>query len=375
MKDTEFKNATFYQFITGFCLTLVCLWDHYALNVTGWEYYYPFKITVIGCFFLAAYLTHKRIISPVLSFELLVINITIYGFIGTLFLHPTYLFTFYQCLAANSLMNSAPLKRFSLLTTFIFVLSFASISFMPEPDFMKEGFSIKPHLHAFTFLFGVITTVIYWFFNRQRNIINTMNDKFSLIGKQSSFLLHELKSPLARLASTRDKVQDRDTDYILSIINGIESLVTSPVGFKHNFRPFEWRSIQEYLESEFKELCSQLNISFEINDFDGTNDGQITTLKLAIRNLVKNAIEAIRETNDSGKIVIEKNGQTIKVSNSCSKRSLNSNKFFSPFYSSKDSPENFGIGLHFVEYIIEAHEGKISVETDDKWTTFYLKFK
>ena len=48
-------------------------------------------------------------------------------------------------------------------------------------------------------------------------------------------------------------------------------------------------------------------------------------------------------------------------------------KIFDPFYSSKNSNFNWGMGLHYVREIVKSHLGSIRVESEDgKGSSFYI---
>ncbi|MHC1748807.1 MAG: sensor histidine kinase [Cellulosilyticaceae bacterium] len=96
-----------------------------------------------------------------------------------------------------------------------------------------------------------------------------------------------------------------------------------------------------------------------------------------IINLIQNSIEAmedetngviqlsIREQGGWGIIELKDNGSGISEENL--------NKIFTPFFSTKASMNNWGIGLAFCYKVITAHDGKITVESEiGKGTTFSI---
>ena len=49
------------------------------------------------------------------------------------------------------------------------------------------------------------------------------------------------------------------------------------------------------------------------------------------------------------------------------------NKIFEPFYSSKNSKSNWGLGLYYTKNIISKHRGSLKVESDFGYgTTFFI---
>ena len=359
------------HFCVGVILTLVCIWDHTALKVTGWAWYYPFKIFSIAMYFGPAWLLYKNKMSHSLAFDISTTWIYIYSYIGTLYLHPTYLFSFYEALTILCLVYSGNPWRYIVNTLLGVTLASLAIHTIPEPDFVKEGFSLKPHLQIVTVIFGVLGIIVYFLFNRQREKLAELTNRFASIGQQAAFLLHELKSPLARFLSKHETNENKDAEYIYSIIEGVELLVTKKKGVEQF--SFQWESIASYLREEFQETCSYYQITLTIEGLEGQGHGHRSTLKLALKNLVKNAIESIAASKSPGVITVVRKGEVIEVSNNgplISQEKLS--QMFTPFYSDKSTDRNFGIGLHFVESVVNAHKGEIKVLTDNSWNTFRI---
>lgn len=373
MNDNEAKGfATLLQWV-GFILILVVFWDIYGLKVSSWPYYYPYKIFVIGSYFIMAYLINRRKISPVMGFEISMVIYYLYSFIGTTYLHSTYIFAFFEGFVVFCFIYSGSPLRYSLLTILAFVLSIVSVQTMPEPDFVKEGQSIKHHLHVLLGVMALVTFLTYWLFSRQRKLIARMDQKFASIGRQSAFLLHELKSPLSRFMVRNSDKDNRDAEYILSIVDGVELLITKKENL--SLMKFDWKDIKSYLEDEFQETCKHYQIQFEIDGMEGECFGHRSTIKLALKNLIKNAVESIAHSNNKqGTIRVKCRGNIIEVSNNGSiitKEKIE--QLFKPFYSEKNSKTNYGIGLHFVESVVKAHDGTIGVHVEDGWSIFKIK--
>lgn len=376
MNEEENKRFVNLNYFVGSILALVCLWDIYGLKVSSWQYYYPFKISILSVYFGLAYLVSKKKISHNLAMDISCYSFYVYSYIGVRFLHSTYIFSFYEGLAVICVIYSASFLRYFTLTTFGLILAAFSIELMPEPDFIKAGHTIRVHLHIVNLIFGIITLFCYWFFNRQRRIINEMTHRFALIGRQASFLLHELKSPLARFMARNSEKENKDGDYIYSIIEGVEMLVTKKENFSYYFTHFNWAEIQSYLENEFALTCEQYKIPLQIEGFEGNGFGHKSTIKLALKNLIKNAIESVAHEPNNCSIRVNHKANVIEVSNSGPPINIEIiDKLFSPFYSEKKNEKNFGIGLYFVESVVKAHDGIIKLESKDGWNTFRINFK
>ncbi|WP_419765407.1 MAG: ATP-binding protein [Arcobacter sp.] len=91
-------------------------------------------------------------------------------------------------------------------------------------------------------------------------------------------------------------------------------------------------------------------------------------------NLISNAIHAMKT---SGKLEIStfenKDFQIVSIKdNGSGIKDEIKEKIFKPFFTTKKAGEGSGLGLDIVKKIIEAHEGKIEVQSDENGTTFTI---
>lgn len=99
--------------------------------------------------------------------------------------------------------------------------------------------------------------------------------------------------------------------------------------------------------------------------------------KEVIGNLIENAVEAIKNKED-GQVVISIREQgrwgVIELQdNGAGIEDENIGKIFTPFFSTKSSINNWGVGLAFCYRVIEAHDGKLTVESQvGEGTTFSI---
>ncbi|MBB6217278.1 signal transduction histidine kinase [Anaerosolibacter carboniphilus] len=83
-------------------------------------------------------------------------------------------------------------------------------------------------------------------------------------------------------------------------------------------------------------------------------------------NIIKNAVEAMQYTdkNLSIQLFIQKKWSIITISDSgCGMNSEQIDRLFIPFYSTKSSIKNWGVGLNYCYKIIHSHKGKIIVNS------------
>jgi signal transduction histidine kinase len=372
MTDDELKRFASLHYWVGSILLAVCYWDIFILKVSDLQLYYPYKVFTISVYVIVAYLVKKEKLKPLHGFDISCTTFYIYSYIGTTYLHSTYIFSFYEGLLIICFVYTGSFLRYSFLTLFGLILTVLSIQHMPEPEFIKQGYSLRPHLQILTVILGVLTFVVYWFFNRQRELLYKLDQKFASIGRQSTFLLHELKSPLSRFMMRNSEKENRDAEYILSIVEGVELLISKKENL--SFASFNWEDIRSYLEDEFHETCKHYKIKLVVSGLEGLGFGHRSTIKLALKNLIKNAVESIALEEKQGIIMVSRNENVVTVSNNGSvinKEKLD--QLFKPFYTEKNTKTNYGIGLHFVESVVKAHDGTIRVQVENGWNIFKIK--
>lgn len=95
----------------------------------------------------------------------------------------------------------------------------------------------------------------------------------------------------------------------------------------------------------------------------------VIQFKQVIINCIKNAQDAIKNIqNGRIEIVIKEKAGWIQIEikdNGVGIKKENMNNIFKPFFSTKSSVSNWGIGLAFCYRIISAHDGKIAVESEE----------
>ena len=97
-------------------------------------------------------------------------------------------------------------------------------------------------------------------------------------------------------------------------------------------------------------------------------------------NIIKNAIESLDQYKDRGMIKItatENDGfVTVSIANNGPKIPDEiKEKIFDKFYTTKARKNGSGLGLSIVRSVLEEHNAKITLESDDSLTTFHVRFK
>ena len=191
-------------------------------------------------------------------------------------------------------------------------------------------------------------------------------------------IAHQIRNPCAiilanaRIAQSDKDISEKVYRSLESVVNGakyIESRLDEFVEFSKplilKYKELSLNQLAREVESIVNENCRikriRLASHFDANIILTKADRQ--QLLLAILNVVLNAIESItesgtislrcREAEPNDELIVEDNGIGIHP------RDLP--EVFSPFYSTKQG--GLGIGLAVAKRIIEAHKGKISLES------------
>lgn len=371
MNDNERNRfVALHVFLANILLALT-FWEIASLpRMTGAIYYF-LKFLGIGSYYLLSFLIYKEKLKPSRAFNISCVVFFLYSYASVITINPLYILAFYGGFVLFSLFYTDTLKRYLLNTFFGFALAFLSIKTMARPEFIEAGYEIDGPLLGITFVFFVLSLITFWLVNRQREIIFQKDQKFAVLGRQSAFLLHELKSPLSRFLS-RAEGNNRDADNILSIIEGVELLVTRRENL--HLGKLDWSYVGNSLQEEFRPVCDIYKIKLELSGFEGEGQGHRSTILLALKNLIKNAVEAIAASGEEGAIRVNRSGNTIEVSNNGSVISKDQlAQLFKPFVSGKKTNTNYGIGLHFVESVVKAHNGEIVVTSESGWNVFTIK--
>lgn len=209
------------------------------------------------------------------------------------------------------------------------------------------------------------------------------NSKMASIGMMSSGLAHELKNPamtvllLAQtLAKELDERYSKDTEYLIRETNKIVKIVNDfleiakPISIKKS--DVKVSEIQKVLEDYvYINYSNKLELLF-INNIQ--NDSIFTDAEKVIEiliNLLNNSFEAAATSIE---IVFDEQDSYVLIGfrdNGCGIDEQNIDKIFLPFYTTKKT--GTGLGLFYIESIINALNGSINVSSNDYGTTFLIR--
>lgn len=385
----NFRSFTYYCYVTALIMIAVLFWDYYALkaDITSVHYIAVKSLTIGMNFLLVLYFQKKRKV-PLWSQDVYAINAYLYALYGMAMIDMTYSFTFIEVFFLLAVVMKTPTLRFIIVNSMGLLACLVGHYYAKEPIFVASGHSFKGHSFVVTLIFYAVALAIHFYFNRYQTKIHELNEKFALVGKQSSFLMHEIKAPLGRVmvnAAERPSLEimddiRRDSQKISALVMSVEALIHTPDRLPRTFTTFEWNEVKRNLFLDFNTYLTSMNITLMFEGFEGGYFGNKHLIAQLLKNMILNAIEAIGFRKDAISEIalrLENTGNkvTLTVSNTNStiaKRDLG--RIFEPHFTTKKNETNKGLGLALVKSIVEAHEGDISVTSLDNRTTFFLSF-
>jgi len=211
-------------------------------------------------------------------------------------------------------------------------------------------------------------------------------ERLATIGKLSSTIIHDLKSPLAAIKGyiglLKDKLKDKEclsyietmneaVDYILNMVEEILEFgreKTSMLYQKVNLKEFIEDFVSFYSKS-LKDKDIKINVNIGENIFVEMDPNKF---KRVVNNLIKNSVEAI-EKNGVIEISAEKSGEDVKIifrDNGIGMQPYVLERIFEPFFSF--GKVGTGLGMTVVKKIIDDHNGKIEVQSKPKEGTTFI---
>lgn len=206
-----------------------------------------------------------------------------------------------------------------------------------------------------------------------------LKERLAAIGEVSSKVAHEIRNPLNAIQLytnliKRESREEGEAQEHLNIIHEetqrLNRFITKLLGFA---RPKEPSIKSMNLKNELNFVLNILlpdakekNIDVDINDVKESTIilGDPDQLRECFINLAKNSVEAM-ENNGKFTIYSIEDKEYISIFFKDTGKGIpkeDREKIFNPFYSTKKS--GTGLGLPMVKKIIEAHRGKINIESE-----------
>ncbi len=225
---------------------------------------------------------------------------------------------------------------------------------------------------------------------RQTQASLRRSERLAALGQLTAGLAHELRNPLGTIKGsaemlTKESVKNRPevmsemAGYIGSEVDRMSGLVSSFLDFARplQLRPVtaELRPVIEDVVRQQSELAARngITVSIEMNEEPLTFAFDPDLLKVALSNLLQNAIQAsaVNQHVDIKAADAGKNVMIFVVDRGHGIQKEQLETIFNPFFTTKS--QGVGLGLAIVSKIVDEHHGRINVFSEvGKGTTFEI---
>jgi two-component system, NtrC family, sensor histidine kinase HydH len=225
---------------------------------------------------------------------------------------------------------------------------------------------------------------------REAQVSLRRSERLAALGQLTAGLAHELRNPLGTIKAsaemlTKQSLQERPevraemADYIGSEVNRMNSLITSFLNFARplQIHPAEadLNAVVDQVTQQQAELARdrQVRVVVRRAEIGCKFVFDADLLKVALSNLVQNAIQASAEGQEV-EVRIERGASNVKIWVSDQGYGIppqHLESIFNPFFTTK--PQGVGLGLPIVAKIVDEHQGRIEVFSEEgKGTKFEL---
>ena len=212
-------------------------------------------------------------------------------------------------------------------------------------------------------------------------------DRLNLIGEMAASISHEVRNPMTTvrgfLQLLKNRQESKDQEYFDLMIEELDranSILSEFLSISKN-KPtmFEWYNINDIVTSTLPliQADAQTNDKLLTVELNNVPDLQldIQEIRQLLLNLVRNGFEAMACGGQLRIRTFSENNEVILVvsdeGNGIEQCMLE--KLGTPFFTTKE--QGTGLGLAVCYGIVSRHNGRISVETSPKGSSFYVYFE
>lgn len=218
----------------------------------------------------------------------------------------------------------------------------------------------------------------------RKNADKLYENKFSIMGKYTSQMAHDIKNPLSLIKLQVDymklKYATEEDEIMFGSLNNIEKAIgqiTTQINDVLNFMretPVEFKKcdVNEMINSCLEVIKIPDDLRMEISENHSCINCDEAKTKSVFSNVLYNAVQAVGDKGEINIGIIE-DGENILVSVQDSGKGIpeeNLESIFEPLFTTKKG--GTGLGLANCKQILETQGAKISVKNDP--TTFTIEF-
>ncbi|WP_241158590.1 sensor histidine kinase [Cohnella candidum] len=288
----------------------------------------------------------------------------------------------------------------------IHMILFACLIFPPElfnilfnifPRAFHESVNWRAFFTPFAASALVLTVYCIWRFGvfgiRIRVEKHVFNNTFEALARNASAMNHLMKNRLTNMALLAKNIKDASVDPgHPDIIRDLDVMVDEMDRLNRMIARMQKQLEDVILDRKPHRLADIVEQAVRSNDgFIRSkaikvrigNMGEVTVLcdsmhlQEALGNLIRNAIEAMRPGEGVLTIAMAKKSRAVDIvltDNGTGIAESEQARIFDPFYSTKHTEHNFGLGLPYSKMVVQKHGGDLLVSSEEgKGTTFTLR--
>lgn len=224
--------------------------------------------------------------------------------------------------------------------------------------------------------------------NNQRFIEEMMrNERLSLLGTTISSIMHDMNNPIACIrgacdvmrSSIHDELTDKMARLIRDAVEKMETMTRELIDYSRgntqlNLQSVDLSDFVYQLEPDFARCRPGINVRIEVL-YEGTLQMDRHRLLRVFGNLIRNAREAMKKTTGPMlRFVVKQFDSTVRfevIDSGCGIPPELLPRIFEPFVT-HGKTNGTGLGLAVSKAVVEAHQGTISVQSNDKGTSFQI---
>jgi PAS domain S-box-containing protein len=218
---------------------------------------------------------------------------------------------------------------------------------------------------------------------RLRNLEETLRLKENMarLGEMTAGVAHEFRNTLASILSFAQLIEKRTArsdetaaDYAREILNETSEAQRVVNDFLRFARPVELKRERVLLRPLFEEIVREVDRGSASVGVEASPEaaslaaaGDASLLKQAFLNLLRNALDAVREKGSGGRVRLrlEDGGEGVRAvveDNGVGMDAETRSRAFLPFFTTKE--RGTGLGLALVQKIVLSHDGSVRVESE-----------
>jgi signal transduction histidine kinase len=221
------------------------------------------------------------------------------------------------------------------------------------------------------------------------------SEKSAVVGRLASAIAHEIRNPLnyinLSLDHLRKKFQPEDeskqenfdklTKQLKIEVDRINDQITEFLRYsrpkKLDLQPIDIRNVVEDSLRIVEPQAKEQNIKISLVERENVPNvlGDAEVLRSVFNNLFINATQSMENTGGNLNIILSSENNCVKIEVKDTGNGIpeaNLEKIFEPYFSTKET--GTGLGLAIVKRIVDDHNGKIEVESEENvGTTFVVE--